>query len=39
MELFAALNLEPIIQLTFVSLIMVAGPVIVFVLAFRGGDL
>lgn len=39
MELFAALNLEPIFQLTFVSLIMIAGPVIVFILAFRGGDL
>jgi hypothetical protein len=39
MELFAALNLEPIFQLSFVSLIMIAGPVIVFILAFRGGDL
>ncbi|WP_353671937.1 photosystem II reaction center protein Ycf12 [Synechocystis sp. LKSZ1] len=39
MELIAALNLEPIFQLTFVSLIMIAGPAIVFVLAFRGGDL
>jgi len=26
MELFAALNLEPIFQLTFVALIMLAGP-------------
>jgi hypothetical protein len=39
MELFAALNLEPIFQLTFLSLIVIAGPAIVFVLAFRGGDL
>jgi hypothetical protein len=39
MELIAALSLEPIFQLTFVSLIMIAGPAIVFVLAFRGGDL
>ena len=39
MELLAALNLEPIFQLTFVALIMIAGPVVVFVLAFRGGDL
>lgn len=39
MELFAALNLQPIFQLTFLSLIVIAGPVIVFILAFRGGDL
>ena len=39
MELFAALNLEPIFQLTFLALIVIAGPAIVFVLAFRGGDL
>ncbi|MBJ7898946.1 MAG: photosystem II reaction center protein Ycf12 [Cyanobacteria bacterium RI_101] len=39
MDLIAALNLEPIFQLTFISLIMIAGPVVVFVLAFRGGDL
>ncbi len=34
-----ALNLEPIFQLTFVSLIMLSGPIVVFLLAFRGGDL
>jgi hypothetical protein len=34
-----ALNLEPIFQLTFVSLIMLAGPVVVFLLFLRGGDL
>ncbi|MFM2028280.1 MAG: hypothetical protein RLZZ339_2997 [Cyanobacteriota bacterium] len=39
MELFAALNLEPIFQLTFVALIMLAGPFVIFLLAFRGGDL
>ncbi|MFN5516204.1 MAG: photosystem II reaction center protein Ycf12/Psb30 [Cyanobacteriota bacterium] len=39
MDLIAALNLEPIFQLTFISLIMIAGPIVVFVLAFRGGDL
>lgn len=39
MELLAALNLEPIFQLTFVGLIMIAGPVVIFLLAFRGGDL
>jgi len=36
MELFAALNLEPIFQLTFVALIMLAGPFVIFLLAFRG---
>ena len=39
MDLIAALNLEPIFQLTFVSLIMLAGPVVVFLLFLRGGDL
>ncbi|MBR8829990.1 MAG: Photosystem II reaction center protein Ycf12 [Chroococcopsis gigantea SAG 12.99] len=34
-----SLNLEPIFQLTFVALIMLAGPFIIFLLAFRGGDL
>ncbi|MGK7945709.1 MAG: photosystem II reaction center protein Ycf12 [Microcystaceae cyanobacterium] len=34
-----ALNLEPIFQLTFVSLIMLAGPVVVFILFVRQGDL
>lgn len=38
MYLFA-FNLEPIFQLTFVSLIMLAGPAVIFLLAFRGGDL
>lgn len=39
MELFAALNLQPIFQLTFLGLIVIAGPAVIFVLAFRGGDL
>lgn len=39
MELLAALNLEPIFQLTFVTLIVIAGPIVIAVLAFRGGDL
>ncbi|MEB3310316.1 MAG: photosystem II reaction center protein Ycf12 [Snowella sp.] len=39
MDLIAALNLEPIFQLTFVALILIAGPVVIFLLAFRGGDL
>lgn len=32
-------NYEPIFQLTFVALIMLAGPAVIFLLAFRGGDL
>jgi hypothetical protein len=39
MELLAALNLEPIFQLTFLALIVIAGPAVIFLLAFRGGDL
>ncbi|MDC0835813.1 MULTISPECIES: photosystem II reaction center protein Ycf12/Psb30 [Baaleninema] len=39
MEALASINWEPIIQLTLVGLIVVAGPLVVFVLAFRGGDL
>jgi len=30
---------ETLFQLTSVALIMLAGPIIIFVLAFRGGDL
>lgn len=33
------IDLEVIAQLTFVVLIMLAGPAVIFVLAFRGGDL
>lgn len=36
---FGNLNIETIIQLTLVALIVLAGPVVIFVLAFRGGDL
>lgn len=32
-------NLEPLFQLTFVALIMLSGPVVIFLLAARGGDL
>jgi hypothetical protein len=32
-------NWEAIAQLTLVSMIMIAGPLVIFVLAFRGGDL
>ena len=38
-DLFSNLNVEAIFQLTFVALIMIAGPVVVFILAFRNGDL
>lgn len=38
-NLFGNLNIEAILQLTFVGLIMIAGPIVIFVLAFRGGDL
>jgi Photosystem II complex subunit Ycf12 len=34
-----SLNWEAIAQLTFVALIMLSGPVVIFVLAARGGDL
>ncbi|HEY9623445.1 MAG TPA: photosystem II reaction center protein Ycf12 [Crinalium sp.] len=34
-----SINWEAIAQLTLVALIMIAGPVVIFVLAFRGGDL
>ena len=33
------LNWEVIFNLVFVSLIMISGPVVVFLLAFRGGDI
>lgn len=39
MEFLSSLNLEPIFQLIFVALIMLAGPFVIFLLAFRGGDL
>ncbi|MEO1428066.1 MAG: photosystem II reaction center protein Ycf12 [Cyanobacteria bacterium J06632_19] len=39
MEALANVNWEVIFQLTFVALIMLAGPAVIFVLAFRGGDM
>ncbi len=36
---FSSINYEVIFQLTFVSLILISGPVIVFLLAVRGGDI
>ncbi|BAZ68364.1 MAG: photosystem II reaction center protein Ycf12 [Pelatocladus maniniholoensis HA4357-MV3] len=38
-EAIANINWEVIFQLLFVALIMLAGPAVIFVLAFRGGDL
>lgn len=34
-----SINYEVIFQLTFVALIMISGPVVIFLLAARGGDL
>lgn len=39
MDLISNLNWEVITQLTLVGMIMLAGPIVIFVLAFRGGDL
>ncbi|MCJ8278933.1 MAG: photosystem II reaction center protein Ycf12 [Cyanobacteria bacterium J06649_11] len=39
MEALANINWEVIFQLTCVALIMLAGPAVIFVLAFRGGDM
>jgi hypothetical protein len=36
---FSAIDFTVIFQLTFVALIMIAGPVVIFLLALRGGDL
>ena len=38
-DVFNSINFEVIFQLLFVSLIMLAGPVVIFVLAFRNGDM
>jgi hypothetical protein len=37
--IIGGVNWEAIVQLTLVSAIMIAGPVVIFVLAARGGDL
>ncbi|EAW33604.1 photosystem II reaction center protein Ycf12/Psb30 [Lyngbya sp. PCC 8106] len=36
---FSNINFELIAQLTMLALIVIAGPVVIFLLAFRGGDL
>ncbi|WP_416669014.1 photosystem II reaction center protein Ycf12/Psb30 [Egbenema bharatensis] len=38
-SLVGGINWEVIAQLTMLGLIVVAGPAVIFVLAFRGGDL
>jgi hypothetical protein len=39
MEALANINLEVVFQLTCVALIVLAGPAVIFVLAFRNGNL
>jgi hypothetical protein len=39
MEALANINWEVIFQLVSVGLIMLAGPIVIFLLAFRGGNL
>ena len=39
MGALASINWEVIFQLTFVALIMLAGPAVIFVLAFRNGNM
>ncbi len=36
---FGGINFEAIVQLTMLAAIMIAGPVVIFLLAARGGDL
>lgn len=38
-NLVGGVNWEVILQLTMLALIVIAGPAVIFVLAFRGGDL
>jgi len=38
-NLFGSLNYEAIAQIALVSLIMISGPVVIVILAFRGGDI
>jgi hypothetical protein len=39
MEALANINLEVVFQLACVALIIIAGPAVIFVLAFRNGNL
>ncbi|MGB8702902.1 MAG: photosystem II reaction center protein Ycf12 [Thermosynechococcaceae cyanobacterium] len=38
-DIFSAINFEVIFQLLMLAMIVIAGPVVVFLLAFRGGNL
>ncbi len=38
-SVFGGINWEAIVQLTMVAAIMISGPVVIFLLAARGGDL
>ena len=38
-DVFSNIDFNVIFQLTFVALIMISGPVVIFLLALRGGDL
>ncbi len=38
-SLVSNINFEALVQLTFVALIMISGPAVIFLLAARGGDL
>jgi len=38
-DLLSGLNVEAIIQLTFVGMIMISGPIVIFLLAASRGDL
>jgi Photosystem II complex subunit Ycf12 len=39
MEFLSNINFEAIAQLTMLAMIVIAGPVVIFLLAFRKGDL
>lgn len=39
LNVFSTVNWEVIFQLTMLAMIVIAGPVVVFLLAFRGGNL
>lgn len=39
MDFISNLNLEAILQLTMVALVAISGPIVIILLAVRGGDL
>jgi Photosystem II complex subunit Ycf12 len=38
-DILGGINWEAIVQLTMVAAIMISGPIVIFLLALRGGDL